>query len=82
MFKKKIITSSLATLGFFLMLNTSSALAQKELVVEIPVSAVTQTKQFQKIEQPLALKLVVALAGLGLMSAELWWFIFSQSNKY
>ena len=82
MFKKNIITSNLTILGFFLMLNTGSALVQKELVVTIPASAVTQTKQFQKIEQPFGLKLVVTLAGLGLISAELWWFIFSQSNKY
>lgn len=38
-------------------------------------------KQFSPIEQPLPLKVLVTLGGLGLISAELWWFLFSQTKS-
>jgi plastocyanin domain-containing protein len=34
--------------------------------------------QFQPVEQPLALKAIVTLGGLGLIGLELWWFLWSQ----
>jgi plastocyanin domain-containing protein len=34
--------------------------------------------QFRPVEQPLALKAIVTLGGLGLIGLELWWFLFSQ----
>jgi len=34
--------------------------------------------QFRPIEQPLALKAIVTLGGLGLIGLELWWFLWSQ----
>ncbi|HEY9851762.1 MAG TPA: cupredoxin domain-containing protein [Leptolyngbyaceae cyanobacterium] len=43
--------------------------------MEMPVS---QTNRFRKVEQPLPLKVFVTLGGLGLISLELWWFIFSK----
>lgn len=70
---KKVI--SLAGLGFLLALTPNVALAEKE--VEMPATAVEQTSQFLKIEQPIGLKLAVALGGLGLIGGELWWFMFS-----
>ncbi|HEY9771176.1 MAG TPA: cupredoxin domain-containing protein [Coleofasciculaceae cyanobacterium] len=79
MFNKTKILSSLAGLGFFLTLTISSALAQME--VEMPASNGEQKSQFQKIEQPLSLKLAVALGGLGLIGAELWWFMFSKTKS-
>ena len=33
---------------------------------------------FQKIEQPLAAKIAVAVGSLGLISLELWWFLWSS----
>lgn len=36
--------------------------------------------QFRTIEQPLALKAGVTLAGLGLIGLELWWFLFSNKH--
>ncbi len=80
MLNKTKIFGSLALLGFLLVITTSSALAQKETEVEMPTSAGEQTSQFQKIEQPLGLKLAVALGGLGLIRAELWWFMFSKTK--
>ena len=70
---------SLLGLGFFLAITPNSALAEKE--VEMPVSAGEQTSKFQKIEQPLSLKLAVAVGGLGLIGAELWWFMFSKTKS-
>lgn len=36
--------------------------------------------RFDKIEQPLAVKLGVTLGGVALISFELWWFMFSESG--
>ncbi len=33
---------------------------------------------FQRLEQPLSLKIGVTLAGLGLVGLELWWFLLSK----
>ena len=81
MFNSKRIVGSLIGLGFLLALTTDCALAQKKLAVKTPASAVEQTSQFQKIEQPLSLKLMVALGGLGLIGAELWWFMFNKTKS-
>ena len=77
MFSKNKLVGSLAGLGFFLALTPNIVLAE----VEIPASVGEQTSQFQKIEQPLGLKLAVALCGLGLIGAELWWFRFSKTKS-
>ena len=76
MFNKSKMIGSLAGLGFFLALTPNITLA------EMPASAEKQARQFQKIEQPFGLKLAVALGGLGLIGAELWWFMFSNCLLY
>ncbi|WP_019504408.1 cupredoxin domain-containing protein [Pleurocapsa sp. PCC 7319] len=81
MFNLIRIVGSLVGLGFLIALSTSSALAQKKYDIEIPASAVEQTSQFRKIEQPLGLKIFIALSGLGLIGAELWWFMFSKTQS-
>ena len=80
MFNKTKIYGSLAGLGFLLSLTPNIVLAQN-VEVEMPASAGEQTSQFQKIEQPISLKLAVALGGLGLIGAELWWFMFSKTKS-
>ena len=40
-----------------------------------------QTKQFQRIEQPISLKIGVTLGGLALIGIELWWFVFSKTKS-
>jgi len=37
-----------------------------------------QTARFQQIEQPLSHKIGVTLGGMGLISLELWWFLFGR----
>ena len=75
MLSKSKMVGSLAALGFFLALTPNITLA------EMPASTGKQANQFQKIEQPIGLKLAVALGGLGLIGAELWWFMFSKTKS-
>lgn len=53
------------------------SITPKLTAMEMPVS---QTNQFHKIEQPLPLKIIITLGGLGLIGLELWWFIFSKKT--
>lgn len=39
------------------------------------------SQKFSRIEQPLSLKILVSLGGLGLIGAEVWWFLFSKSKS-
>ncbi len=73
MLNKTKIYITIMGLGLFLAITTNSVLAKK--VIETK-----PTRQFQKIEQPLGLKLMVLTAGLGLIGAELWWFILSKTK--
>ena len=42
---------------------------------------VKSTSEFSRIEQPLSLKILVTLGGLGLIGAEGWWFLFSKTKS-
>ena len=93
MLSKSKMVGSLAGLGFFLALTPNITLAEAvrpwrcsiaqgtRTKMDMSASAEKQTSQFQKIEQPLGLKLAVALGGLGLIGAELWWFMFSKTKS-
>ncbi|MEH2082766.1 MAG: hypothetical protein V7K89_23140 [Nostoc sp.] len=48
-------------------------------LAQMPAHSSEQTSQFQRIEQPLGLKIGVAIAGLALIGLELWWFILYKS---
>jgi plastocyanin domain-containing protein len=37
--------------------------------------------KFSRIEQPLPLKVLVTLSGLGLIGAEVWWFLLSKTKS-
>ncbi len=54
--------------GLSLLLSTSSASAQ------MPIENST-ANEFQRIEQPIAVKAGAAIAGLALIGLELWWFL-------
>ncbi len=45
------------------------------------VKSLESTNQFSPIEQPLPLKLLVTLGGLGLIGAEVWWFLLSKNKS-
>ena len=74
MLNKTKIYITITGLGLFLAITTNPVLAKKTIETKL-------TRQFQKIEQPLALKLMVLTGGLGLISAELWWFLFSKTKS-
>ncbi|MEH1767865.1 MAG: hypothetical protein V7L27_06620 [Nostoc sp.] len=72
MFSQKTLWGSLTAL--VLLTGTSSV-----AFAEMPAHSSEQTSQFQRIEQPLGLKVGVAIAGLGLIGLELWWFLLYKS---
>lgn len=80
MLSKNKIVSSLAGWGLLLALTLNLTLAQ-EMKAEMSPGVGGQTSQFPKVEQPIGLKLAVVLGGLGLIGAELWWFIFSKTKS-
>lgn len=55
-------------------------------IIMVPVSQAQMTmteshSQFSRIEQPLSLKILVTLGGLGLIGTEIWWFLFSKTKS-
>ena len=69
---QRMIWGTLMGLGIFMFMASSGQ------AVTMPSEHSNSTTQFRRIEQPLGLKAVVTLGGLGLMGLELWWFLFSQ----
>ncbi|PHJ58720.1 hypothetical protein VF14_26475 [Nostoc linckia z18] len=73
MFSKKMLWGNLAAL--FLLTGTSTV-----ALAEMPVHS-EQNSQFHHIEQPLGLKVGVAIAGLALIGLELWWFLLYVADE-
>lgn len=65
---------SIVGLGLCLALTPNSVFAQKD--IDKGIATTVGETSFNKIEQPMGLKIAVILGGLGLISTELWWFIF------
>ncbi|MEH1971556.1 MULTISPECIES: hypothetical protein [unclassified Nostoc] len=74
MFRKKILCGSLIAL---VLLTGTSGVA----FAEMPAHSSEQTSQFERIEQPLGLKVGVAIAGFALIGLELWWFLLYKSPE-
>ncbi|QLE39900.1 hypothetical protein FD723_05015 [Nostoc sp. C052] len=74
MFSQKMLWGSLIAL--VLLTGTSSV-----AFAEMPAHSPEQTSQFQRIEQPLGLKVGVAIAGLALIGLELWWFLLYKNSE-
>lgn len=68
----KQILSSLISLG--LVLGVASGVK----AAEMPAQHLKE--QFRRLEQPLSLKVAVTLGGVGLIAAELWWFLLSKNQ--
>lgn len=78
MFNQRIIWANLTGLGILLLMTSGGQVA-----IAVPERTnlpehTKSTAQFRPIDQPLALKAVVTLGGMGLIGLELWWFLFSQ----
>jgi plastocyanin domain-containing protein len=71
--KKVAFWIALAGFGFLLGAISGVMAAEK--------NAQQTTTQFQSIVQPIENKVVVTLGGLGLIGAELWWFLLSKPKS-
>jgi plastocyanin domain-containing protein len=67
-------------IGILIGLTPSGAIAKslREHNQSIPT---IQTKEFQRIEQPLSNKILVTVGGLSLIGLELWWFLLSKPKS-
>ena len=70
-FKKSAIFNLLISLGLLLGIPQIIYASEQEA---------QSTNQFLRIEQPFSVKLLVTLGGLGLIGAEVWWFLFSKTK--
>jgi plastocyanin domain-containing protein len=78
MLNKKVFIGSLASLGllFAVSSNTAAQMTDERHTVES-----LQTSEFRQIEQPLWVKGVVIVGGLGLIGLEIWWFLLSKPKS-
>ncbi len=76
MLSKDKLWNGLLSLGLLLGILTGTAAAQSPG----PTSGNSSSGQFERIEQPLALKVGVTLGGIALIGLELWWFQFSKTK--
>lgn len=81
MLLKKIMISSIASLGLALGVGWGGAVAQTNHDMDMPSSETSETTQFRRIEQPLGLKIGVTATGLALIGLELWWFLLSKPKS-
>lgn len=72
--KKYQVISILVSIGLsFVIVSSMSA--------EEMTNHNSSSKGFQSIEQPIALKIAIAVGGLSLMVAQLWWFLGSKPKS-
>ena len=69
-----LLISSLVS--FSLLCQVKIALSASSIESELE-----RNTQFQRVEQPLGLKGIVTVVGLGLIGLELWWFKCYKSNS-
>lgn len=77
--RKAIFWGTLVGIGFLLGAISGSIAANVPDRATNSMSHPTgNSGQLQPIEQPLSNKIIVTLAGLGLMGLELWWFLLNK----
>jgi plastocyanin domain-containing protein len=87
MISKGAMIGSIVTLSFLLGIASGEATAQmphagmQHLTPEQTGQFQHPEQPFQHLEQPLGVKGVVTVGGLGLIGLELWWFLFSKPKS-
>jgi plastocyanin domain-containing protein len=76
---KKTIFGSLVSLGLLLSVASNAVLAK--MPAGMSANPSDGIGQFHRIEQPLALKVGIALGGVALIGLELWWFLLSKNKN-
>ncbi|MEG4940816.1 cupredoxin domain-containing protein [Microcoleus sp. F4-D5] len=76
---KTTIIGTMASLGVVLGVLSGEGIAQN--THETHPTQTQQKSQFHRIEQPLSNKILVTMAGIGLISLELWWFLLSKPKS-
>ncbi|MGB3513598.1 MAG: cupredoxin domain-containing protein [Microcoleaceae cyanobacterium] len=65
----------------FTAILTLSLLFGTASVSQAKTEPIETNNNFARIEQPLPLKILVTLGGLGLIGAEVWWFLFNKTKS-
>lgn len=65
--------------GLVLLLGSGTAMAAPEMQMD---HTSPPASGFERIEQPLGVRLGVTAAGLGLIGLELWWFLWSKPRSH
>lgn len=65
----------------FLVLISSSLMLGNISISYHEIEPRETNSKFSCIEKPLELKFLVTLGGLGLIGAEVWWFLFSKMKS-
>ncbi len=69
---KRFLLSNLTGITLILLSTVSTQATQTNT---------NQDARFDKIQQPLPVKIAVTAGGIGLIGLELWWFLFSQKTS-
>lgn len=80
MIKKITMFASIAALSLVLGLMSGDVVAQMQHE-DVQQPAIEQPGEFQRIDQPLWVKGIVTVGGLGLVGLELWWFLLSKPKS-
>jgi len=70
------------TLAFLISLGLVFGVTVNPATANLSEHQSPKTSQFSQIEQPLLLKVGVTFGGLALISAEIWWFLFSKRQSH
>jgi plastocyanin domain-containing protein len=71
--------ASVASLGLAIGLATAAPAQMPHTDTSAPMPhTATPAPQFQRVDQPLWLRVAVTAGGLGLIGLEVWWFVLSK----
>ncbi len=81
MLKKATFFGTLVGIGFLLGAISGAIASQKMSDDHNMQTETSKTTEFKAIEQPLMNKVLVTVGGIGLIGAEIWWFVLSKPKS-